>query len=429
MRRTLVVLQAPLAAMVLYLDILSLAAALWCRRPQPGLPRHRFAILVPAHDEETLLPRLLESVRALDYPTDLYDVHVVADNCADATAACAATGGAFVYERTDDRLRGKGYALRWLLSRVRDAGRVYDAYVVVDADSVVAPSFLRVMDAHLMRGDQVIQGYYGVLNGQESWPAALRYAGLALFNGLRPRGRDALGLSSGLRGNGMCFAAPVLTRFGWEAFTLAEDAELHLQLVGAGIKVTYAPDAIVLAEMPTSLRLARSQNLRWERGRLHMLRSFGPRLLAHGMRTRNPVLLDAVAEHLIPPLSVLTGAGAVSFALTCLLRARAARRLALAVLCGQVCYVAIGLRLARATPRAYLALLWAPLYVIWKMRIYVHSAFGRRDGDWVRTPRPQKQCRASQCPVDGSAATNHMSHQRQRGALPGASARGKDRRA
>ena len=78
MRRILVVLQLPSLCMVLYLDLLSVAAALWRRTPAPVPPRNRFALLVPAYNEEVLLPRLLESISALDFPHHMFDVHVVA---------------------------------------------------------------------------------------------------------------------------------------------------------------------------------------------------------------------------------------------------------------------------------------------------------------------------------------------------------------
>ena len=41
----------------------------------------RFAILVPAHNEEALIGRLLRSLQQLDYPADRAHVYVVADNC------------------------------------------------------------------------------------------------------------------------------------------------------------------------------------------------------------------------------------------------------------------------------------------------------------------------------------------------------------
>jgi len=387
LRFALILLQIPGALMVLYLDLLSVAAVLWRRSPAPIAPRARFAVLIPAHDEELLLPRLLESLSALEYPRALYDVHVVADNCTDRTAEVAAEGGALVFKRQDEARRGKGYALQALLEHLQGAGARYDAYVIVDADSTVSPNLLDVMNRHLTRGDTVVQCYYGVLNGDASWPATLRYAAFVLFNGLRPRGRDALGLSAGLRGNGMCFAAAVLDRFGWGAFTLAEDAEFHLELVEAGLKVAYAGEATVLAAMPASLRNAHSQNTRWERGRLQLLRAFGPRLLAEGLRRRDLARLDALAEQLVPPLSVVTGTTAFFFVLTTALRVRGARGLAFVVLLGQAGYVVTGLRLFRAAPRVYAALLLAPIYILWKVWVYVVAALGIKDSRWVRTSR------------------------------------------
>ncbi len=380
--------QLPLALMVFYLDMLAVAAMRWRPRARSVLPHARFAILIPAHNEELLLPRLLESITRLEYPRERYDVHVVADNCTDGTAAIAGSGGAIVHVRTDTQDRGKGYALRWLLGDIAAQGLRYDAYVIIDADSVVSENLLAVFNAYLDSGEQAMQCYYGVLNYQESWPSALRYAALALFNGLRPRGREALGLSAGLRGNGMCFAAPVIERFGWDAFTLAEDAEFHLVLVGAGVRVAYAGEATVLADMPTSLRTSQSQNVRWERGRLQLLRTYGLPLLLDAVRRRDRVRLDAVAEGLVPPLAVLMGLGGLSFALTAVLRLRAAWRLSALVLLGQVGYTFVGLRLAGAKARAYLALLMAPIYISWKLWIYLIAALGLRGkSTWVRTAR------------------------------------------
>lgn len=394
--------QLPVAAMVAYLDFLSIAAVLWRRPPRETSIRRRFAILVPAHDEEVLLPVLLRSLTALDYPRERYDIHVVADNCTDHTASIAASAGATVHERHDEVSRGKGHALRWLLNRlhVRDDEAAYDAYVVIDADSIVSPTFLTVLNQHLVRGDVAVQAYYGVLNRDESWPATLRYVALALYNDLRPRGRDALGLSAGLRGNGMCFTSALIERFGWEALTLAEDAEFHLQLVEAGLKVSFAPDAVVLAEMPTSLRQARSQNMRWERGRLHILRSFGPRLLMQGLIARDPVRLEAVGEQLVPPLSLLTGLAVLNVAIGAALPGKAARRLSWVVVVGQVAYVATGLRLVKANRKAYAALLAAPFYVVWKIALYATAAVGLNDGAWVRTARSTTPDEATEWPVE-----------------------------
>ncbi|MDP8921285.1 MAG: glycosyltransferase family 2 protein, partial [Chloroflexota bacterium] len=340
-----------------------------------------------AHDEEVLLPRLLASARAADYPADRLDIHVVADNCTDRTAEVAREGGARVYERVDDDERGKGYALRWLLGRIDEAGERYDAFVVVDADSIIARDFFGRMDARLEAGSAVIQAYYTVLNVGESPLAALRYAALTAVHYLRPLGRAALGLSCGLKGNGMCFAAPVLERLGWSWFTLAEDVEFHLALVERGIRVDFAYETTVMADMPVSFRQAVIQNTRWERGRVEMLRRYGPRLVADALRERSFLRLDAVIEQLIPPLSVPFALAGGLLLVGVGLRRMLPTLLAIFGLGGQVVYLLAALRLARAPSRAYRALAYAPPYIAWKVALYGRALVARGALPWQRTKR------------------------------------------
>jgi cellulose synthase/poly-beta-1,6-N-acetylglucosamine synthase-like glycosyltransferase len=355
--------------------------------PPDAEHRRRFALLVPAHDEESTIGRLLASTAALEYPANRFDVVVVADNCTDRTAEVAREAGAQVEERHDRSARGKGYALRWLLARLRERGARYDAYVVIDADTVVAPDFLRRLDAHFEAGSKVVQVYYTVLNVGESPLAALRFAALAAIHYLRPLGRKQLGLSCGLKGNGMGFLAEVLEQHGWEWFTLAEDVEFHLALVADGLKVDFIPETAVLADMPVTFAQAESQNERWERGRIEMLRERGLGLLLDGLRQRDPVRLDAIAEQLIPPLSVPVVLAGATLGAGLLARSRAAALLAGFSLGGQLAYLLTGLVLVGAPWRVYKALAYAPPYVGWKLWLYGRSLTARGASAWVRTAR------------------------------------------
>jgi 1,2-diacylglycerol 3-beta-glucosyltransferase len=226
-----------------------------------------------------------------------------------------------------------------------------------------------------------------VLNVGESPVAALRYAALAAVHYLRPLGRARLGLSCGLKGNGMAFLASVLDRHGWEWFTLAEDVELHLALVAAGLRVDFVPETTVLADMPVTFAQAESQNERWERGRLEMLRQRGLALLLDGLRRRDPVRVDAVVEQLIPPLSVPVVLAGAALGASLLCRARLAAVLAGFSLGGQLGYVLAGLALAGAPWRVYRALAYAPAYVSWKVWLYGRSLGARGAAPWVRTAR------------------------------------------
>ena len=409
----LTLLSGSLLGMTAYLDALTVAAAIRSRRPTrptDASPRHRFAVLVPAHNEELLIGRLLDNLQQLDYPADLFETCVVADNCTDRTAELARAAGATVYERFDPTQRAKGYALRWLLeqlgtnvqtrepanARTREPANArtnrFDAFVILDADSVVSRNFLRSMDARLASGAQVIQAHYSVLNADEGSVAGLRSAALAAVHYLRPLGRAALGLSCGLKGNGMCFAAEILERFAWSWFTLAEDVEFHLALVSQGVRVDFAPEASVLADMPLTLEQAASQNDRWERGRLQLVKHYLPRLVLDSLRHRSPLRFDAAVEQLIPPLSI-------PFALSCVMLV-AALALALAghggtlplalaacSLVGQVAYLLAALALVRAPRSRYVSLGKAPIYIAWKVSLYARALLPTRGSEWVRTSR------------------------------------------
>lgn len=374
-----------------YLVVLSIAA--------PGADRQRslphadappclsFAILIPAKDEATGIAHAVRSALAVDYPPDRFTVFVVADNCVDETAAQAREAGATVYERFDERQHAKGYALRWLLERLHADGRLFDAYVVVDADSRLSTNFLTEMAGAIAAGAQVAQARYRVLNGDATWMAGLRAVAFALFNHLRPLGRMRLGWSAGLKGNGMCFRREVFERFGWGSYSLAEDVEYHLLLVDGGIHVRYVPAAVVEAEMPTSLRQARSQQDRWERGRLDIARGrLGP-LLRGFLRDGDLARIDAALEVMLPPLSLMLGAVLLALLAAIALRSTSGGVLGILLLLLLSIHIVTGAALARLTPRAYLSLLRAPLYVVWKCWVYLVALVERTSKPWVRTER------------------------------------------
>lgn len=369
-----------------YLLLLVGASFLHRRKGPPRAPaKRRFAILVPAHNEELLLGRLLESLAALRYPRHLYSVHVVADNCDDTTADVARRYGATVHERQEASLRGKGHALRWLLDRL--PLDTYDAAVFVDADSIVSGNLLDVANARLAEGHRAIQVYDGVLNPEESWVTELRALAFGLHNMVRPLGRATLGASAGLMGNGMVLSAELLREERWDSFGLAEDMETHLKMVASGQKVHFEPAVAVLSDMPATLSGSSGQNLRWESGRLELVSRYATRLLTAGLRQRNWTKLNAGLELFIPPQSIQALGAAGSLAASILLSSLLLTGLGAGILLAQVIYV-FGGAVRLGIPLVPLrALLFAPAYVLWKGWLYLRIIGGRSCEEWLRTPR------------------------------------------
>ena len=104
--------------------------------PETG-ERGRLAVLVPAHDEASIIASALRSVIPHLAPDDR--LLVVADNCSDDTAAIATKEGAEVIVRSDALRRGKGYALDCGVRHLeRDRRGPPDIVVIIDADCQVS---------------------------------------------------------------------------------------------------------------------------------------------------------------------------------------------------------------------------------------------------------------------------------------------------
>ena len=422
---SLLIFQLILTFLVGYLLLLTVTA-FFARRRTEGIertPTHRFLFLVPAHNEEKLLAQTVQNLKAVDYPNNLYDVHVVADNCTDETAVIAQKEGAIVHERFNDEKRGKGYALQWLLQLLWETEEPHDAIIIVDADTIVSPNFLQVMDARLAKGERVVQSYYAVRDPGNSWSVGLRYTALAVLHYLRPQGRMVLGGSAGLKGNGMVFTADLMKQHEWSA-SITEDIEFHMNLILDGERVMFAPDAVVEAEMPNSLEDSETQNERWEQGRVEMMKTYVPKLLKgsgqallQGKFGRAYLLFDATMEHLIPPFSILAALSGLSFmaALAFVFTggwilnylpflepivtdsplAAQLRLINLAlgvfIILGQIIYLLSGLKLVKAPRNIYKQLLYIPFFMLWKIWLYVRVLLGRDQEEWVRTARNEEQ--------------------------------------
>jgi 1,2-diacylglycerol 3-beta-glucosyltransferase len=355
--------------------------------PTPGPLRTRFAIVVPAHNEELLLARLLESARAQDYPRQLFDTIVVADNCTDRTAVIAREHGATVLERIDEAKRGKGYAIQWALESI-DLGK-YDAVLIVDADCTISTGSLRSLDGTI-RERGVVQCYNGVVNPDESWFTRLLDVSRTVSNRIYSPAKQRLGLSCELMGTGMCFATRILRTHGWDAFTVGEDWEYYAKLILKGESVGFELNARICHEESSSLRQATSQRMRWSSGRFAVAWRYGFTLLSRGIMERNLVKFDAGLPLILPNPSL-----GMNVTLLCLggaLLAMPAHRLVLAswfllLALAQLGIFVVGVFYTQNKLSKLLAIFIAPAFLAWKMGIDALSILGVGRKKWTRTER------------------------------------------
>ncbi|GAC1353823.1 MAG: glycosyltransferase family 2 protein [Ktedonobacteraceae bacterium] len=396
MRWIVFVAEVVIACPVVYLCILSLSALIAVKRrstkensDKPA--RTNFAILIPAHNEEGILGTLLGSLSLLDYPKDLYTIYVIADNCTDTTATLAReVGGIRVYERFNTEKRGKGYALNWIWQKLTEDNLFHDAYIVLDADSVVISTFLQALDSELVQGAKAVQACNTVLNMTDSPSTVLRWIALTLINHVRPLGRNGIGASSTLTGNGMCLSQEIVKQNPWQAFGLAEDYQYYLTLVQQqGERVRYVPEAIVRSQMPITFDQMRTQDVRWEAtGSQQSQWKIARNLLNTGIRLRSFVRIEAAIELLTPPLSFLVAACLLTLVASLFAWSLPDILVSLAILGGLVYYISTALFLLRPPYAVYKALLHAPEFMLWKLWVYfVLSRSKKYTNEWVRTSR------------------------------------------
>lgn len=385
----LALLAVPAVLSCLYLLLLTCFSHL-PRPPASAAQRSwRFDVIVPAHDEQALIERVVSSLLQMERTHGEFRVLVIADNCSDETAARARAAGAHVLERHHETLRGKGYALQCAFEHSRAAGWA-DAVLVVDADSLVSRNLLTACAARLDEGAQAVQVYYGVLDPHCSWRTRLMCIALAAFHKLRSRAREHFGVSCGLRGNGWCVTHAVLQRVPYRAFSLAEDIEYGIELGLAGVRVQYADEAEVSAEMVHDAASATTQRSRWEHGRWQLVRSGTRALLRAAGRQRTWLCVDLAMDLLVLPLAyvalnvlALLGAAGLLWLWNPLAAlpwlwtgAACASSLAL--------YVLRGWHLSGMGARGLLDLARAPGFVAWKVLLMLQP---RASPAWVRTRR------------------------------------------
>ena len=384
---------APGVVAAAYLTIVEAAAAKVLRVDPPAPkapPSRRFRILIPAYNEATGIAETIESLRAVDYPAELFEIHVAADNCTDTTAQVARQSGAVAHERTNVDEPGKGAALAWLIDALPEYSDD-DAFVIVDADTIVTKHLLTAFD-HALDSSPVVQGHYRVRDDEAGDDIGFRAIALAVRHLVRPAGRTELGGSSSLYGNGMAFHESTARRYRWNN-TLTEDLDMGLTLLLDGHKVGFARHAEVAAEMPTTLDAAESQNQRWEAGRLEVATNHVPSLVnaarqqRHGQRWP---YIDAIIDITMLPFTTLMASTIAAAGIIAAFGRGSFRRFGFvtsAISAGLLIrHVFKALDHADAPPEVRRALTRAPLQMLWKAKLLL-KVLQRQPDAWVRTTR------------------------------------------
>lgn len=353
-------------------------------------PRPRVAVLVPAHNESGLISATLASIGGQLHAGDR--LLVVADNCDDDTAALARAAGAEVVERSDEHLRGKGYALDFGVRQLAaDAPQVV---IIVDADCLVGEGAIDLLARRCIEVERPVQALY-LMRAPQGCGLKVQIAEFAwrVKNLVRPRGWARLGLPCQLMGSGMAFVWRDLALVDLANGHLVEDLKLGLDFCRRGKAPLFCPQAQVVSYFPANAEGLNSQRKRWEHGHLGVLLADVPRLLGASFARRDGKLLAMTLDLLVPPLALLTLALLALFAVSWL--AFLLFKVSAPALIATAAMAMLGSSVLLAWSRfsreliAFSVLMYAPFYALKKIPLYVGFLL-KRQVEWVRSKRDDR---------------------------------------
>lgn len=272
-------------------------------KPKASDKLNSFCVLICARNEEAVIGNIIDSVREQNYPKELIDIFVVADNCTDKTADIARSRAVRVLERFDEKHKGKGFALKYFFENADI--KHYDAFCVFDADNTAARDFLAHMNSHINRGENIIQGFRSISNPTENAVSACYTLYFSFIMKYYMRARYNMGLSCIVSGTGFVFTRELIED-GWNTRTLTEDAEFSIQSIMKGNMVALAQDAIFYDEQPTSFSASITQRHRWTAGTVQLLKDYALPLLGTGKNAKERRLyIDIFMFMIMAPLNAV----------------------------------------------------------------------------------------------------------------------------
>ena len=266
---------------------------------------NKYAVVIAARNESAVISQLIKSIKKQNYPVDLVDIYVVADNCTDNTAEVAKNAGARVFERFNRQRVGKGYALDYAFKNIINSNESYEGYFVFDADNLLDENYISEMNKVFDNGYKVVTSYRNSKNYDTNWISA----GYSLWF-LREakylnNSRMILNTGCAISGTGFMVSDEIIRKNkGWKHHLLTEDIEFSIDNALQGIKIGYSEKAVLYDEQPYLFEQSWNQRLRWAKGFYQVFAKYGMSLFKNILFKRSFCCYDMLVT--IMPALFLT---------------------------------------------------------------------------------------------------------------------------
>ena len=247
---------------------------------------HSYAFVIAAHNEEPVIGNLVRSILTQKYD-GLIDCFVVADACTDNTFEEAQKAGAIAWSRNDLVRKGKSWVLDYAFNRIlNEYGDKYEAFFVMDADNIIAPNYVEIMNQAFDAGYLVCTSYRNSKNFDSSWISSAYATWFLREAKFLNKVRMMVGTSCAISGSGWLVSEKIIKGMhGWNFHVLTEDIQFSTFCCAHGIQIGYAP-AEFFDEQPVTFKASWTQRMRWTKGFYQVFFSYNRNLLSGIIKER-----------------------------------------------------------------------------------------------------------------------------------------------
>jgi cellulose synthase/poly-beta-1,6-N-acetylglucosamine synthase-like glycosyltransferase len=300
-----IVLLILLGLATLYILVFSIASLFYKQKKYADNGNiKKIAVLIPGYKEDGVILEVAKMALQQDYPSDYYDVVIIADSFQKQTLDALSILPIQLIEVSFEKST-KSKALNKAMATLE---RDYDIAVVLDADNIMAKDFLKKINAVFESDFIAVQGHRTAKNMNNSW-AILDAISEEINNNIFRKGHRVLGLSSAIIGSGMAF------RYNYFKTLMATvtavggfDKEIELKMLKEGHKIVYLDDAIVYDEKIQKAEVFGNQRRRWLSAQLHYFKKDIGGAIKDLITKGNIDYFDKAIQFIQPPRILLLGA-------------------------------------------------------------------------------------------------------------------------
>lgn len=214
-----------------------------------------FGIIVTAHEETQFIPPLVDSI--LKQTFNRFYVYIVAD-------ACDVTGlqwdsDKIILLKPETSLNSKIRSIDYALRRFQ---RKHDAIIILDADNLIHPKFLEVINNYFQSGYRVVQADFKPKNSDTLYSRMDAIGDMFNFF-IEREARMNVGLSVAIWGSGIAIDTELYKEVQYANFLGGFDKKLQSHLLMKVNRIAFASEAILFDEKISTGKSLQNQRTRW----------------------------------------------------------------------------------------------------------------------------------------------------------------------